>query len=578
MRIGTAAGGARRLGTAAAGAPGGAGVPGTARPGTRGGALGGGASLATQVKVSDRPMTQQGLGGMKTARPQGRVVMDHSFFLGAIRTKTSEISTEISKLQGELQKLQRDEATFASYEGKATALATEIRTLQGELADINTMQDKLHTNVDVSQVQAERDEMKVYNDQAQAEVDGIFADRRKIEAQMKLVETELAAEKNWAASLEQQMDPNQRTSYQQLQQQNESALKEIQNRQRRIDELNERIAEVEAELQAVPIKKEVAELHDQLRTQEQRRDAIKAEIEQSALESPEKQRDKLLQQVKSDNQEIAQMERRIAELENDIRQKTDDLENGDADELDDEKRSKYDQLHQRDEEISAFLNSYEDTRDSEKQQMSRLASNIVALLENISRTSALETALPTQDQHQNMIEDLAFKEKEMEKSQSTVENLEDKREKLRKDLENIDQLEGKIKFELETLKERIERMQTELVTYRDIDTLTRDHDRHRQKAATDKQTLQIRRDVLKQAMADVTARLDQLKSQLADNETHTQLVNLEKKWQFVEKNNFVMRDFIATKEMESDCTSISKKVETSLRAINSNLRGKSKAI
>lgn len=40
--------------------------PGTARPGSRGGPMGTGGVLSSQIKVADRPVTQQGLSGMKT--------------------------------------------------------------------------------------------------------------------------------------------------------------------------------------------------------------------------------------------------------------------------------------------------------------------------------------------------------------------------------------------------------------------------------------------------------------------------------------------------------------------------------
>lgn len=40
-------------------------VPGTGRPGTKGGPLAAGV-LSAQIKVADRPVTQQGLSGMKT--------------------------------------------------------------------------------------------------------------------------------------------------------------------------------------------------------------------------------------------------------------------------------------------------------------------------------------------------------------------------------------------------------------------------------------------------------------------------------------------------------------------------------
>lgn len=41
--------------------------PTTARPGSRGGSLTPGGVLSSQIKVADRPVTQQGLSGIKTA-------------------------------------------------------------------------------------------------------------------------------------------------------------------------------------------------------------------------------------------------------------------------------------------------------------------------------------------------------------------------------------------------------------------------------------------------------------------------------------------------------------------------------
>lgn len=41
-------------------------APGTGRPGTRGGPMASPGVLSAQIKVADRPVTQQGLSGMKT--------------------------------------------------------------------------------------------------------------------------------------------------------------------------------------------------------------------------------------------------------------------------------------------------------------------------------------------------------------------------------------------------------------------------------------------------------------------------------------------------------------------------------
>ena len=75
------------------------------RPASRGGQIG----LQTSVRVADRPVTQQGLSGLRTGagRTAGtaggpgaqRQFQDKSYFLGILRSKMSELQTEISRLR-----------------------------------------------------------------------------------------------------------------------------------------------------------------------------------------------------------------------------------------------------------------------------------------------------------------------------------------------------------------------------------------------------------------------------------------------------------------------------------------------
>lgn len=44
-------------------------------------------------------------------------------------------------------------------------------------------------------------------------------------------------------------------------------------------------------------------------------------------------------------------------------------------------------------------------------------------------------------------------------------------QRLQQDLEKVQQLEGKITGELSTLKENVKQMESELLTYRDLETL-----------------------------------------------------------------------------------------------------------
>lgn len=53
----------------------------------------------------------------------------------------------------------------------------------------------------------------------------------------------------------------------------------------------------------------------------------------------------------------------------------------------------------------------------------------------------------------------------------TPSNLHPESQRLQQDLEKVQQLEGKITGELSSLKERVSTMESELHTYRDLDTL-----------------------------------------------------------------------------------------------------------
>jgi len=46
-----------------------------------------GVALGTTLHVSDRPVTQQGMRGMKTAQGPSRQVQDSSYYVGILRTK-----------------------------------------------------------------------------------------------------------------------------------------------------------------------------------------------------------------------------------------------------------------------------------------------------------------------------------------------------------------------------------------------------------------------------------------------------------------------------------------------------------
>jgi len=77
-----------------------------------------------------RPMTQQGLSGQKTSRGTQRQIQDRTFWLGEVRSKCNEMSTEIRKVENDIKKFQEENNTFLMFEKRAETLASEISDLQ----------------------------------------------------------------------------------------------------------------------------------------------------------------------------------------------------------------------------------------------------------------------------------------------------------------------------------------------------------------------------------------------------------------------------------------------------------------
>ncbi|XP_078461488.1 intraflagellar transport protein 74 homolog isoform X2 [Lampetra fluviatilis] len=537
--------------------------PGTAaRPGTQ--ARGAGAGLlGAQIRVADRPVTREGLSGMKTASkgPQ-RQIMDKSYFLGQLRSKMNELIAENNKLQKEVDNFNQENSTYLAYEKRAEVLASEIKEKQGELADYNMLVDKLNTNTDIEEVQQEYNMLKVQNDREAQGMDAIFTERRAKESQMKAVEQEIERERQAADVIVQNMAPEQQRSYMEMKEANERLLQELEAKQQELDDLSAKKSSLEASMASTPLKLECVALYGKLREVEAKRNQMQAEDQ--AMLTPEEERERLLKQVKEDNQEIASMDRQLSEVKEKIghlNEEIGQLEN-DIEEHQGERNQKYKELKKREESMDEFLSAFEENRRQEVERKAELEAAIVSLLESISRSMGRSKQISnvSAQELRTMQEDLTFKETEMKKSEVTAHGLSGESQRLQLDLEKVKQLETKIQAELEALKERERSMTEDLVVYSDLDALRAAGEDKKKRLQEEKVTLVLRRDAFRKRLQALSGEAEAARAQLQENETHAQLTNLERKWQHHEQNNFVMKEFIATKSMESDYQPLMKSV------------------
>lgn len=544
------------------------------RPGT--GSTAGGVALNTNVQVEDRPMTRQGLGGLKTGMAGGRQrqVQDKTYFLGVLRSKIQELNSEIGRLKRDVDTTTEDQSSYVSYEKRAEGLASEIKDLHAELGDYNTLVDKMNTDESIADIQMDYEELKAKNDRESQALDHVFEQKQQREQVIKQLEIELQQERGLTETLVADMNTKMRQQYYQLKEKNEHMLKTLDTDQQELDRLTMKRKELEEELAMSPVKQEAVRLYEQLQELEEKRDQLLAE--QQAQGSPQEERERLLKQVKENNQEIAAIERQTHDIEERITQLQEEIQQLDMD-IDEnqaygERNQKYRELKKREEGMDEFLNTYDDSRRNEQEKMGTYEQNIVLLLEHMSRNLARFTHLPTSSELSTMKEDLAFKENEMKKSENTASGLAHESQKLQDDLAKVEQLEAKITGELETLKEKTSKMEEELVIYGDLERLKMEAEAKKKKLGEDKVILHKRRETFRKVMQQMSSQYEALKARLNDNETYTQLGNLERKWQHVEQNNFTMKEFIAAKTMESDFKPLAKKVSTMVNEYNKYLQ------
>ncbi|XP_008942121.1 PREDICTED: intraflagellar transport protein 74 homolog, partial [Merops nubicus] len=354
-----------------------------------------------------------------------RQIMDKTYYLGLLRSKTNELTTEINKLQEEVEMYKQEKSIYLSYEKRAEALAGEIKEFQGHLADYNMVVDMLNTNTDVAEMIRDYNMLKVQNDRDTQSVDKIFTERQATEKLMQAVEEDIEREKVAADDIIKDMSQEDQAKYMEMKAANEKLSQELVVQQQELDALHVKEEALRAEIAHSQVKQEAVQLYEKLHELEERRDQMIAEDKN--MESPQEERERLLKQVKDDSQEIASMERQLTEVKEKtnhfkkVIQRLDmDLENHQG-----EENWKYKELKKREESMDNFLETFEEVKNQELQRKAQTEANIVALLEHSSRNvnRMKQISSVTNQELKIMQEDLTFKSNEMQKSQSTAKNL-----------------------------------------------------------------------------------------------------------------------------------------------------------
>lgn len=552
---------AMRMGTAAGQRPG-SGM----RQGTAAGRQGGpnpfagpaGVGMATDVKVTDRPMTQQGVMGMKTgSMGPGRQIYDKSYWMIELRKKTTELTTEIQRFNKEVGEIQSDANTYASLEKRYDQLIRTVRNLEGDLADYNLALDKQRTDTRPEEVHHMYMILKGQNDQQRGELDQIFLEKKSHEEEVRKVEAEIEQIQKASEDRLNELHPDQREEYESGQQEAKRLNADIGTARGELDELNMRLQGAEGRLRSDMLRTRAQQLREIRKEMDGKRETLRGEAAQASLSIPE-QRDMLLAKVKSDNLEIVAAEKRANELKSEIEKYKRQIQEMQTD-IEERKgesndQQKYEILYTKDQEMTAFIEGFAASQQQETEKIGEKQQRIVQLLESISKACAAQPNPQQQgEQMRDMQDELEFKSRQLQDSETTQQRLQAELEKRTGELEKINSLDAKISTELQGLENKIKQYQSDMTDKFDhVEELKREKEGQMRELEERKVTLEARAGVLTKQVGFLKLRYDGKKQQLLENETNTTMESSEQKIKQFEQNLFHLRSFISAKTAESD--------------------------
>jgi len=516
-----------------------------------------GVGAHTEVKVTDRPMTMQGLSGMKTGSlgPK-RQVYDKTYFMLELRKRCTELQEEVAKMNTEVETISKDNHLYSTLEKRYDALAKTVRELEGDLADHNLTSDKQRTDTRPAEVHHMYLIMKQQNDQQRSEVDQVFLEKRSHEEELQRMNSEIQALARASEERLNELHPDQHREYEVLREENVSLAQEIGEGREELDTVNSRLMILEGHLRSDVLRTRLQELLTQRKDVCERLDALEGEAKQCSMSVPE-QRERLLAKVKSDNAEIVNAEKSNSERKLDkerLRTQIQEIGMDAQERRDDTDQQKYEILFAKDQEMTMFIESFDDHKAEEEKKLKEKQDSISRVLENISKALSMGGGGAGLEGHlRDMEDELKFKSDQLHNSESTQSRLEAELAKRQSEVEKIEHLDMKISVELEQTQAKTNQYEEEIATKFDrLDEMQQEGGQRLTWLEARKKQLEGRNFALRQQVGFLKLKYESRRQQLADDTAASNLESQEQKIKQFGQSLNALRSFIKQKTVETD--------------------------
>lgn len=534
-----------------------------ARPGTtnRTQAAGVGGSLQQPVAVSaEAPVSREGMraasrSGVGTSAGPGRQVGDRSYYIGLIRPKIAELSSEIERLREQEQLIGKNSTLLAQLQQKSKTLQDDIAKLKDTLADVNVAVENSSSR-DSAAVKEEYTQLDKQNAIRRKKVDDLFLAVKDTEAKTKATSQSLEEEIRQleVRILNENQDFN---SYKAARDQSFAVADEVLARQHDLRTLHAKQELLMATLAGDPDKKKAAETLRAILRKRRSRAALQSQCALSVKEEQEK----LINQLKTTRGDIEVLERQVNETRDTLQESRarqsaleEEVKNFSGDNV-----QAFQELQEKDKEMQAFIDDYPDKERAELDKITETQKHISDLLNRISQALEMQRQMPSENTP-GMLHELNAqadaKRDQIQNDVKTHQRLEKELLERKAELDKVAHLDSKIREELKSHNEKMEEQKTEMERFSDLDGLRAEVEDTRKTLNAQLAYFTRVRDGSKQQLNALTAQYEARKKSLQSDEVFTTMTTQEQRIRMLWQSTFSLEDFVRLREKDTQYLSI----------------------
>ena len=391
------------------------------------------------------------------------------------------------------------------------------------------------------------------NRQTSQELDRVFVQRKQRENDTNNVEEQIELQYRAIQARINDLEPGKLRAYNELLAKQRELQERAMHGEQRLVQINARIRSYESDDKSNSHRKEYSNLERVYQSFKKDADSLQEELEIASMDPREahaqfvarvnnfKTMTKTLEEkVAAQREENAHARRALDEMDSTVSQEDD----GDA--------AKYDLLVKRDQEMTQFMDKFDETRSAVLAEQQHAKDVIVALLEHLSRGIEDSANMPSQEAMGEMEDTKTFKEKNLATAKRTMESLQAERKKREKELDLLRDSEPKLNKELAALRDNIARMQAEMKDFDDIPGMRSAFEATQQQLVELRLSYIKRRDSLRQQVQAANAEHEAAKRQLTNHDSARELDDTEKRLKHYERSIFELKEFVDSKSRETD--------------------------